>query len=46
MLGRCLKGSAPKPSDTRSEGLERLKSNYEEGAYWQLKALLQPGKDD
>ena len=26
----------------RSEGFERLKENYEESAYWQLKAVLEP----
>lgn len=40
MLGRCLKKSGPRPGDPRSEGLERLKYNYEERAYRQLKAAL------
>jgi hypothetical protein len=26
----------------RSEGFERLKENYQESAYWQLKAVLEP----
>ena len=41
MLGRCLKRARP---DARSEGIERLKTNFEESAYWQLKALVQPEK--
>lgn len=44
MLGRCLAKSAPKPADSKQEGLERLKTKYEESAYWQLKAVLQPEK--
>ena len=40
MLGRCLSKSAPRPGDPRSDGLERLKLNYEETAYRQLKAEL------
>ena len=44
MLARCLQKSGPRPSDTKTEGLERLKTNYEESQYWQLKALLQPEK--
>lgn len=41
---RCARQSGPRPGDTATEGLERLKTNYEESAYWQLKAVLQPGK--
>ena len=44
MLTRCLQKSGPRASDTRTEGLERLKTNYEESQYWQLKAVLQPEK--
>ena len=44
LLARCDKRSGPRPGDPRTEGLERLKSNYEESAYWQLKAVLQPDK--
>jgi tetratricopeptide (TPR) repeat protein len=40
MLGRCLNRSGLRPGDPRSEGLERLKYNYEERAYRQLKATL------
>ena len=40
MLGRCLSKSAPRPADPRSEGLERLKLNFEMTAYRQLQAEL------
>jgi TolA-binding protein/TolB-like protein len=45
LLARCAKGSGPHPGDTQTEALERLKTNYEESAYLQLKALLQPEKE-
>jgi tetratricopeptide (TPR) repeat protein len=44
MLGRCIKQNGPRMADLKSGGLERLKTNYEESAYWQLKAVLQPEK--
>lgn len=44
LLDRCNKHSGPRPGDSQTEGLERLKTNYEESAYWQLKAVLQPDK--
>jgi tetratricopeptide (TPR) repeat protein len=44
LLARCEKQSGPRPGDSQTEGLERLKTNYEESAYWQLKAVLQPDK--
>jgi tetratricopeptide (TPR) repeat protein len=44
LLARCEKKSGPRPGDSQTEGLERLKTNYEESAYWQLKAVLQPDK--
>ncbi len=44
LLERCDKRSGPRPGDSQTEGLERLKTNYEESAYWQLKAVLQPDK--
>jgi tetratricopeptide (TPR) repeat protein len=40
LLGRCLQKSGPRPGDPKSDGLERLKLNYEETAYRQLKAEL------
>jgi len=40
-LGRCLKEDGPRPGDPKSEGRERLKLNFEETAYRQLKAELE-----
>ena len=40
LLGRCLKQSGPRPGDTRGDGLERLKFEFEESVYWQLKAMV------
>ena len=40
-LGRCIKSEGPRPGDPRSEGRERLKLNFEETAYRQLKAELE-----
>jgi tetratricopeptide (TPR) repeat protein len=40
-LGRCLKQEGPRAGDPRSEGRERLKLNFEETAYRQLKAELE-----
>ncbi len=45
LLGRCLKKQGPKTgasrdSDARLLGIERLKANYEERAYRQLKAVM------
>lgn len=43
MLGRALrKNGGQKPITARSEGIERLKLNYEESAWLQLKAVLDP----
>ena len=39
-LGRCLKKDGPRTGDPKSEGRERLKLNFEEAAYRQLKAEL------
>jgi len=41
LLGRALKKDGPRPGDPRSEGRERLKTNYDEAAYRQLQAELQ-----
>ena len=41
-LGRCLKGDGQRVADPKSEGRERLKLNFEEIAYRQLKAELDP----
>ncbi len=43
LLARCLKKQGPRASqDPRLENLERLKTNFEERAYMQLKSLLAP----
>lgn len=42
LLERCASRSGARPGEAHTEGLERLKTNYEENAYWQLKAVLQP----
>ena len=47
LLDRCLKKQGLHPGGTHTAdahllGLERLKTNYEERAYWQLKAMLEP----
>jgi tetratricopeptide (TPR) repeat protein len=44
MLGMCLKKQSMRPGEARLETLERLKSNYEERAYLQLKALVGAAK--
>jgi tetratricopeptide (TPR) repeat protein len=44
MLDRCLNKVSPRSAEFKGEALERLKLNYEEGAYRQLKAALQPKK--
>ncbi|HWC01017.1 MAG TPA: tetratricopeptide repeat protein [Bryobacteraceae bacterium] len=44
MLGRALKQDAPHLGDPRTDGRERLKLNYEETAYRQLKAELESKK--
>ena len=41
LLGKCLKKMAPRAVDGRTEGLERIKEEYEESAYWQLKSMLE-----
>jgi tetratricopeptide (TPR) repeat protein len=42
MLGLSIKKQGPRQGDARLETLERLKTNYEERAYWELKALVEP----
>jgi tetratricopeptide (TPR) repeat protein len=44
MLGLSIKKQGPRPGDARLETLERLKTNYEERAYWELKALVDPSQ--
>lgn len=45
LLGRCLKKqgvrSGVSAADARLAGLERLKTNYQERAYWQLRAVIE-----
>jgi tetratricopeptide (TPR) repeat protein len=40
LLGRALKPEPPRPGDPKSDGRERLKTNYDEAAYRQLQAEL------
>jgi len=40
LLGRALKQEPPRAGEARSEGRERLKTNYDEAAYRQLQAEL------
>jgi tetratricopeptide (TPR) repeat protein len=40
MLGHCLQKSIPRAGDPRTANLDRIKENYEERAYRQLKAEL------
>jgi tetratricopeptide (TPR) repeat protein len=46
LLGRCLKKQGLRAGDptatARLQELERLKTNYEERAYWQLRSVLDP----
>ena len=44
LLSRSEKQIGTRSGDPHTEGLERLKTNFEESAYWQLKAVLQPAK--
>jgi Flp pilus assembly protein TadD len=41
MLGRCLKKDPARPGDARTEGLERIKEQYEESAFLQLKSIFE-----
>ena len=47
LLGRCLKkqgarsGAGVGAADARLTGLERLKTDYQERAYWQLRAVIE-----
>ena len=42
LLGMCLRKQGPRAGDARLEALERIKTNYEERAYLQLKSLVTP----
>jgi Flp pilus assembly protein TadD len=42
LLARCKRKEGGRPGDMQSEALERLKENYDESAWRQLKAMLDP----
>ena len=45
LLARCAKKQGPRNNpDVRLDNLERLKTNFEERAYMQLKSLLAPAE--
>jgi len=44
LLGMCLRKSGPRPGDAKTEGLERLKHEFEESAFLQLRSILEGGK--
>ncbi len=41
LLGFCLKRDPPRPGDPKQEGLERIKEEYEETVFRQLKSMLE-----
>ena len=41
LLGRCLKKEPARPGDARTEGLERIKEQYQEAAFLQLKSIFE-----
>lgn len=41
LLAKANKKQGPRPGDASTEGLERLKEEYEESVYWQLKAMVE-----
>lgn len=44
LLARCEKRTSARRGEPHTDGLERVKTNYEESAYRQLKAALPPDK--
>lgn len=42
LLDKCRRKEAARPGELRSESLERIKENYDETAWFQLKALIDP----
>jgi tetratricopeptide (TPR) repeat protein len=44
LLGRCLKKIGPRAGDSPAHGFERVKLDFQEGAYRQLKAALEGKK--
>jgi len=41
LLGHCLKKDPPRPGDPKQEGLERVKEEYEETVFRQLKSMIE-----
>ncbi len=41
LLGYCLKKETPRPGDPKQEGLERVKEEYEETVFRQLKSMIE-----
>ncbi|MBI3680597.1 MAG: tetratricopeptide repeat protein [Acidobacteria bacterium] len=41
LLGRCLKRTGPRAGDPKSEGMERLKHDFKESAFLQLRSILE-----
>jgi tetratricopeptide (TPR) repeat protein len=41
LLGFCLKQEPPRPGDPNQEGLERIKEEYAEGVFRQLKSMIE-----
>jgi tetratricopeptide (TPR) repeat protein len=41
LLGFCLKREAPRAGDPKQEGLERVKEEYEETVFRQLKSMIE-----
>ena len=41
LAGRVLEQGGPRPGDARGDGLERIKFDFEESVYWQLKAMVE-----
>ena len=42
LLGKCKRKEVARPGESKSEALERIKENYDEAAWLQLKALIDP----
>lgn len=45
LLARCKRKEGVRPGELNSEALERLKENYDESAWRQLKAMLDPASN-
>jgi hypothetical protein len=42
LLDKCKRKEAARPGELKAESLERIKENYDETAWLQLKALIDP----